>query len=183
MINIKKLKADAEEFNLTEFARTTINLETEIPEINNMNIASTSQSIKISKLPNNIISDSITYNDKIPRNNDIILTDGFANNDIILTDGLEINNDIILTDGLEINNDIISTDDLGINDELLIKDNCSQKIIMDTDVSGLLLNQMNNYDPSESILEDLGEYEYIDIKKKTEYNINSKQKIVSNSHK
>jgi hypothetical protein len=194
MINQSKLKQDAADFDLTEFARTTINLETEI-DIDNINIPITSQS-KIFKEHNNIIQSSpplpqsqcLSESQLKPINKTIVIdSNKILDKTIVLTTQNENKNknenenknknesvnksEIKIKLDTEINHEI--KDNIIITEEEEYKEYKEDK---GTSYIEQILSEKfeNQFNPSESILEDLGDYEYISSTKKREYNVKCK---------
>ena len=181
MINIKKLKHNSllDDFDLlTEFARTDtrkeINLDTELPELNDINCVSTSQTpnIKIYKInsthhQNNLQDDFKEDDFKEDITNDF-KEDDFKEDDFKEDDFKE--KDFKEDDFKEVRDDIENI----LTNKFMDKMESSNKLVEES---------VMNFDPTESIMEDL-EFAHMDNYKsdilKREYHFKSKKQKVFN---
>ena len=207
MINIKKLKHNSllDDFDLlTEFARTDtrkeINLDTELPELNDINCVSTSQTpnIKIYKInsthhQNNLQDDFKEDDFKEDITNDF-KEDDFKEDDFKEDDFKEkdFKEDITNDFKEDITNDFKEDDfkekDFKEDDFKEVRDDIenilTNKFMDKMESSNKLVEEsVMNFDPTESIMEDL-EFAHMDNYKsdilKREYHFKSKKQKVFN---
>lgn len=197
MINIKKLKHNSslDDFDLlTEFARTDtrkeINLDTELPELNDINLISSSHAsnIKISKINPQPINNN--YNNITEELND------FENNDTLYKITItEDNNNISIHNELkddfktEITNEFKDDfkEEITNNFKEEIKEDIENilttKLTDNLESNKLIEESLMNFDPTESIMEDLDLIDMDNYKSdilKREYNLKSKQQKIFN---
>lgn len=197
MINIKKLKHNSllDDFDLlTEFARTDtrkeINLDTELPELNDINLISSSHAsnIKISKINPQPINNN--YNNITEELND------FENNDTLYKITItEDNNNIPFHNELkdDLKTEITNNFNQEIKEEITnnfkkeikedIENILTTKLTDNLESNKLIEESLMNFDPTESIMEDLDLIDMDNYKSdilKREYNLKSKQQKIFN---